>query len=140
MKRMIALFLAGLLIVVAFSGVSFAQSTNKPTQLLAQATETVRFARGATSAALTRQIPANGSIEFLINASQGQVMEFTVGYDFADRDITAYLIEPGMRYSSLETGPQSPNEFVLKRSGIHRLYVQNDSNKRITITLYLSIE
>lgn len=102
--------------------------------------ETVRFAKGATSATLTRTIAASGSLDFIINARKGQKMDFTIGYDYNDTDIEGFLTEPGLQDISLTTGPKNPNEFILKRTGNHRLTVKNTTAKKITITLYLEIQ
>jgi hypothetical protein len=102
--------------------------------------ETVRFAKGANSTRLTRTIAASGSIDFIINAKKGQKMGFTVGYDFDDSDVDAFLTEPGLQDISLTTSPQKPNEFVMKNTGHHRLTMNNTTAKKITITLYLAIE
>jgi hypothetical protein len=102
--------------------------------------ETVRFAKGANSTTLTRTIAASGSIDFIVNAKKGQKMGFTVGYDFNDSDVEAFLTEPGLQDISLTTSPKKPNEFVLKSTGNHRLTVNNTTKKKITITLYLAVE
>jgi hypothetical protein len=102
--------------------------------------ETVRFAKGANSAALTRSIPASGARDFNIWAKKGQTIEFTIGYDFDDSHVQGFLTEPGLQDIALTTGPKSPNTFKLERTGNHRLTVQNYAEKNITITLYLSIE
>ncbi|MBS1794405.1 MAG: hypothetical protein JSS81_11155 [Acidobacteria bacterium] len=99
----------------------------------------VQFAKGETSTMLTKDIPANGTINFMINARKGQKMEYTVGYDFSDSDITAYLTEPGAADASLTSGPKEPQEFVVKKTGDHMLSVVNTSKKKVTITLYLDI-
>jgi hypothetical protein len=118
-----------------------AAPTKKATpQTATNAKEIVRFAKGATSANLTRTIAASGSIDFIINAKKGQKMDFTVGYDFKDSDVEAFLTEPGLQDISLTTGPKKPNEFVLKNTGNHRLTVNNTTAKKITITLYLDIQ
>jgi hypothetical protein len=101
--------------------------------------ERVRFAKGETSTTLTREIPANGSIDFIITANKGQTMGFTVGYDFKDSDIQAFLTEPGLQDISLSSGPKKPNEFVIKKTGDHRLTVNNMTRKKITMTLYLNL-
>jgi hypothetical protein len=99
----------------------------------------VQFARGESSVSLTKTIAANGSLDFLINAKQGQTMSFTVGYDFKDSDVRVVLIEPGRQDGSLQSGPKKPNEFRLRKTGDHRLTVTNTTRKKITITLYLDI-
>lgn len=100
----------------------------------------VQFAKGETSTSITKEIPANGSVDFLINAAKGQKMEYTIGYDFKDSDIEAFLTEPGLQDISKTSGPKDRQEFVVKRSGDHRLTVNNTTRKKITITLYLTIE
>lgn len=99
----------------------------------------VQFARGESSVSLTKTIAANGSIDFLINAKKGQTMSYTVGYDFKDSDVEAFLTEPGLQDISLQSGPKEPKEFRIKKSGDHRLTVNNTTRKKITITLYLDI-
>ena len=101
--------------------------------------ERVRFGKGETSAMLTREIPANGSVDFIISAKKGQTLGFTVGYDFKDRDVEAFLTEPALQDISLTSGPKEPKEFVVKKNGDHRLTVNNTTGKKITITLYLDI-
>ncbi len=44
-----------------------------------------------------------------------------------------------MQDISLTSGPKEPNEFVIKKTGDHRLTVNNTTKKKITITLYLDI-
>lgn len=102
--------------------------------------ERVQFKKGESSAMLTREIPANGSIDFIINARKGQTMDFTIGYDFKDSDVEAFLTEPGLQDISLSSGPKAPNEFVIEITGDHRLTVNNMTQKKITITLYLDID
>ena len=102
--------------------------------------ERVKFAAGETSTYLERNIPANDSHEFIINAKKGQTIGFTIGYDFKDSDITVYLGEPGDQDNAIPSAPKAPQTFVVKKSGDHRLEVTNTTRKKITITLYLDIE
>ncbi len=102
--------------------------------------ERVTFAAGESSTYLTRNIPANDSHEFIFNARKGQTLGFTVAYDFKVSDVEAFLTEPGSQDISLTTGPKAPNEFVVQKTGDHRLLVRNLTRKKITITLYLDIE
>ena len=102
--------------------------------------ETVLFAKGKNSTTLTRTIPSLGSLDFNINAKKGQKMDFTIGYDFKDKDVEGFLTEPGLQDIALSTGPKSNNEFAVKRTGNHRLNVNNTTTKKITITLYLTVE
>jgi hypothetical protein len=102
--------------------------------------ERVRFANGETSAMVTRDIPAGGSIDFVIGVRKGQTLGYTVGYDFKDSDIRAFLTEPGMQDISKTSGPKEPQEFMIKKSGDHRLTVSNTTRKKLTITLYVDVE
>ena len=120
-----------LAILFLFAGFAFAQ-TNK--------TETVKFARGVSDAMLTRTIPANGSITFVINARAGQTMGFTVGYDFKDSDIVASLVPPRTTNVTWSGGPKETNEYEIQDSGNHKLKVKNTTKKPITMTLYLDIQ
>jgi hypothetical protein len=118
-----------------------AAPTKKATpQTATNAKEIVRFAKGATSANLTRTIAASGSIDFIINAKKSQKMDFTIGYDFKDSDVEGFLTEPGSQDIALTAAPKAPNEFVVKTSGNHRLTVNNTTAKKLTITLYLGIQ
>jgi len=99
----------------------------------------VQFAKGETSTMITKDIAANGSVDFLINAKKGQLLEYTVGYDFRDSDVQAFLTEPGMQDISHSSGPKDRQEFTIQKSGDHRLTVNNTTKKKITITLYLDI-
>lgn len=102
--------------------------------------ERVRFAKGASSASLTRTIAATGSIDFIFKAKKGQKMDITIGYDFNDSDVQGFLTEPGLQDIALTAEPKKPYEFVVNTSGNHRLTVNNTTAKKITITLYLVIE
>lgn len=106
----------------------------------AQAEERVRFAAGKTSASVTRVIPANGAINFVFNAKLGQTVAHTVEYDLKDSDITIYLGEPGDQDVSIPSAPNTPQSFVVKKSGDHSMEVTNTTRKRATITLFLDIE
>ena len=99
----------------------------------------VQFSKGETSAVVTRDIPANGTVDFIVNVKKGQTLEYTVGYDFKDSDIEAFLTEPGMQDISLSSGPKSRNEFVVKKSGDHRITVNNTTGKKIPMTLYVDV-
>ena len=100
----------------------------------------VQFASGETSTMVTKDIPAKGSVDFLINVRKGQTMDYTIGYDFNDSDITAYLGEPGDQDVSIPAAPKAPQSFVVKKSGDHRLEVTNTTKKKVTMTLYLDVE
>lgn len=100
----------------------------------------IQFAKGETSTFMTKDIPAKGSVDFLMNVQKGQTIGYTVGYDFADTDVEAFLTEPGSQDISQTAGPKEPQEFSVSKSGDHRLTVNNTTGKKITVTLYLDIE
>lgn len=112
----------------AFAVVSFGQKT-----------ERIKFAAGVTSGDYTRTIPANGSIDFVINAKARQYMDYTIAYDFKKSDIEASLTEPGLQDVSQMPTIDARNVFKINTSGDHRLTVNNLTRKSITITLYLQI-
>lgn len=100
----------------------------------------VQFAKGETSTMVTKDIPAKGSVDFVINVKKGQKMGFTVGYDFNDNDVNFALYEPDTKDVTMSAGPKEPQEFEVKMNGDHRLTVNNTTNKKVTITLYLDVE
>ena len=101
--------------------------------------ERVKFAAGDNSASLTRDIPANGSIDFIINAKKAQKIGIQMGYESKASDIKAFLSEPGLQDVSLSLGPETRKEFVVKKTGDHRLTVVNNTGKKITFSLYVDI-
>lgn len=103
-------------------------------------TTRVQFAKGDTSAYVTKDILANGSVNFVFNVQRGQTVDYTVAYDFDDSDITVYRGEPGDQDSSISGAPKAPQSFVAKKSGDHRLEVTNTTNKKVTVTLYLDAQ
>lgn len=105
-----------------------------------QKTERVQFGSGKTDGSYTRDIPAEGSIDFVMNAKKGQIIDYTVGYDFKDSDVEAFLTEPGLQDISQTAPPKEHKEFTVNKSGDHRLTVNNTTKKKITITLYLDIQ
>ena len=110
------------------------------TSVVKPGTVRVQFAKGDTSAYVTKDIVANGSVNFVFNAKKGQTVDYTVGYDFEDGDITVYMGEPGDQDSSIPSAPKAPQNFVVKKSGDHNLEVTNTTKKKVTITLYLDIQ
>ena len=100
----------------------------------------VQFAKGETSTSVTKDIPAKGSVDFLINVKKGQKMGFTVGYDFDDNDVNYALYEPDTKDVTMSAGPKEPQEFEVKMNGDHRLTVNNTTGKKVTITLYLDVD
>lgn len=100
----------------------------------------VQFAKGKSDTYVTKTINPTSSIDFNMYAKKGQTISFTIGYDFKDSDIEGFLKEPTLQDISLTTGPKSPNEFKVNITGNHRLTVHNTTKKKITMTLYVSIE
>lgn len=123
-------------------GLTDAERTGDTTDNSAPKTngDRVSFAKGETSAMVTRDIPAEGSVDFVIGARKGQTLGYEVGYDFKDSDIKAFLTEPGLQDISKTSGPKARQEFVVKKSGDHRITVSNLSHKKVTITLYVDVE
>ena len=101
--------------------------------------ERVKFNVDENSASLTRDIPANGSIDFIVNAKKGQKLGIQMGYESKASDIKGFLSEPGLQDVSLSLGPETRKEFVVKKAGDHRLTVANNTGKKITFTLYVDI-
>lgn len=115
-------------------------SATKKTGNPSQKTERVQFASGKTDGAYTRDIPAEGSIDFVMNAKKGQTIDYTVGYDFKDSDIEAFLTEPELQDISQTAPPKDRQEFKVNKTGDHRITVNNTTKKKVTITLYLDIQ
>ena len=99
----------------------------------------VTIPKGDNNANITKEISANGSIDFLINVKKGQELGFEVGYDFKDGDIEAFLTEPEMQDISASSGPKTRKVFKVNKSGDHRLTVNNTTRKKVTITLYVDV-
>jgi hypothetical protein len=114
------------------------KTDSKPSESISETR--VQFAKGETSTSVTKEIPANGAVDFLFNVKKGQTVDYTVGYDFNDSDIRAYLGEPGNQDTSIPAPPKAPQNFVVKKSGDHRLEVTNTTKKKVTITLYMDVE
>jgi hypothetical protein len=100
----------------------------------------IKFANGETSTTMTKDIPANSSVEFLMYVQKGQTISYTAGYDFDDSDLQVFMTEPGLIVDSQVSGPKEPNEFLVKKSGDHTVTVKNVTKKKVTMTLYLDIE
>lgn len=128
MKNITKRFSAILMMLGVFVIVSFGQKT-----------ERVKFAAGTTDGTFTRTIPAQGSIDFVINAKAGQYMEYTPAYDFKKTDIQAFLTEPNLQDIWQTAKIDERNVFKINKSGDHRLTVNNMTRKSVTFTLYLGI-
>lgn len=100
----------------------------------------IQFARGETSASATKDIPANGAIDFVFNVKRGQKIVYTVDYNLKNTDIVAYLNEPGGQDSSVTSVSRVPTKFTVKKSGDHRLEVTNTTNRKATIMLSLFLD
>ncbi|HMS41454.1 MAG TPA: hypothetical protein PKE69_14575, partial [Pyrinomonadaceae bacterium] len=116
------------------------KDSDSTTSVVKPRTTRDQFAKGETSTSVTKDIQPNGSVDFLINVQKGQTMDYTVGYDFEDSDLTVYMAEPGDQDASIPAAPKTPQTFVVKKSGDHRLEVSNTTKKKVTITLYLDVE
>ena len=128
MKSIIVRFSAILMMLGLFAVVSFGQKT-----------ERIKFAAGETSGTYTRTIPAQGSMDFIINAKKGQYMDYNVAYDLKKTDIEAFLTEPNLQDVSQTPKIDERNVFQINTSGDHRLTVNNMTRKSVTFTLYLQI-
>ena len=106
-----------------------------------QKPERVEFAAGKTVTNLTRTIPANGSIDFVFNARSGQRMQYSVMYDNgSDTDIEAFLTEPGSQDISNTSAANENNEFMIKKTGDHRITVNNKTGNKVSVNFGLSIK
>lgn len=102
--------------------------------------ERIQFARGETSASVTKEIRANGAINFLFNVKRGQKVNYTVDYDDKESDLKVYMGEPGDQDASIASRAKTPKTFVVKKSGDHSLEVTNTTNRKVLITLFLDVE
>lgn len=106
-----------------------------------QKPERIEFAAGKTLTNLTRSIPANGSIDFVVNARSGQRMQYSVIYDDgADSDIEIFLTEPGLQDISNTSPANENNEFIIKKTGDHRITVNNTTGKSVNANFGISIK
>lgn len=106
-----------------------------------QNSERVEFAAGKTETSLTRTIPADGSIDFVFNARSGQRMQYSVNYqNGSDTDIEAFLTEPGSQDISNTSAANENNEFMIKKTGDHRITVNNKTGNDVTVDFGLSIK
>ncbi len=60
-------------------------------------------------------------------------------FDGSDK-LGMILTEPGLQDISLESGPGEPNEFVVKKTGDHRITINNQSGKPMKFTLGVFIK
>ncbi|HYE13212.1 MAG TPA: hypothetical protein VD968_02095 [Pyrinomonadaceae bacterium] len=117
------------------AGAENATSTNNNKSLESgQNSERVQFAAGKTETTLTRTIPANNSIDFVLNAQSRQRMQYSVIYDDgSDTDIEVFLSEPGSQDISKTSDANQNNEFIIKKTGDHRITVQNKTGNKVTV-------
>ena len=121
---------AVLMMIGAFAVISFAQDIKEKVQLKA----------GGEGKSLTKTLAPDSSLEVTFKANSGQTISYTAGYDFKDSDLSVYLGKIGFDEVLKSSGPKEPNEFIIKKTGDHRLTVNNTTKKKVTITLYLDIE
>lgn len=106
-----------------------------------QKPERIAFSAGKTDASLTRTIPANGSVEFVFNAQSGQRMQYSVMHgNGSDTDVEAVLTEPGSQDISMTSAANENNEFIIKKTGDHRVTVSNKTGNKVTVDFGLSIK
>ncbi len=103
--------------------------------------ERVEFAAGKTVTNLTRTIPANGSIDFIFNARSGQRMQYSVNYENgSDTDIEAFLTESESQDVSNTSAANENNEIMIKKTGDHRITVNNKTGNEVSINFGLSVK
>lgn len=125
----------------AKSGDEKTDSVKKAEQPGGEKPERIQFAAGKTDTSLTRTIPANGSLDFVFNAQSGQRLQFSVMYENgSDTDIEIFLTEPGMQDISQSSAANENTEFIIKKTGDHRITVNNTLDKPVTATLGVSIK
>jgi len=130
MKSIAVRLSAVLMMLGAFAVVSFGQKS-----------ERVKFAAGKTDGSFTRTIPAQGSIDFVFNARSGQRMQYSVIYENgSDTDIEAFLSEPGSQDVANTSAANENNEFMIKKTGDHRITVNNKTGNKVTVQFGLSIK
>ncbi len=81
---------------------------------------------------LERTVKANSSYDFILNIRKGQIMEFSFE---GGKALEMFLTEPGLQDISLTSGPGEPNEFLVKKTGDHRITINNQSGKPLKFTL-----
>lgn len=101
--------------------------------------ERLQFSGGESDGSWTREIPANGSIDFVANAKKDQTFGFQVGYEGKASDVAIFLTEPELQDVSMKAAPEERKEFRVKKGGDHRLTVNNMTGKAVTMTLYVDI-
>jgi hypothetical protein len=102
--------------------------------------ERVSFAPGKTEAHLKRTIPANGSIDFVANAKSGQRMEFSANYDKNPEEVELFLTEPGLQDISVSGAANEPIDFTIKKTGDHRITINNKTGKPVNVDFGLFIK
>lgn len=115
-------------------------SASNSTNTVSSGEERIEFARGATSASVTREISAYGEINFVFNVKKGQKVTYTVDYDDNESDLSVYLGEPGDQDASITSSAKKPKTFMVKKSGDHRLDITNTTKRKVLITVFLDVE
>lgn len=101
--------------------------------------ERVKFAKGATSAVLTRTVSSNmGSTTFILYVKKGQIMNFSVDENAADLGIS--LSDAGSHDAILESASGEPNEYQVAKSGDHFITVVNRSKRKASFTLRVVVK
>jgi uncharacterized cupredoxin-like copper-binding protein len=121
-----------------------AKSSAKPASTGSSATnaeEEIQFPKGKITVNLKRTINANGSIDFTFHARKGQRMVYSANYNSdKNEDLALFLTEPDSQDISSESAANEPNEFIIKKSGYHKVTVNNKTRKKLTFDFGLTIK
>jgi hypothetical protein len=103
--------------------------------------ERLQIAPGKNEVSVKRTVPANGSLDFVFNARSGQMLYFSANYDKGPgTDIELFLTEPGLQDISTQGAANEPFEFRVKKTGDHRVTVQNTSGKSAAVDFGIVIK
>ena len=117
------------------------QTKTETSSETSQNSEIVEFESGKTVTNLTRTVPANGSIDFVANARSGQRMQYSVIYDGgSDTDVEVFMTEPGAQDITNTSAANENNEFMIKKTGDHRITVNNTTGNKVSVKFGLSIK
>ncbi len=133
MKKMMTKFVAVLVIIAAFSIVSFAQSNSK----------IVVFAKGKKSAVEKFTLPGGDGITYIISAKQWNLMHFTVTGMYTDgtdaQGLTIKLTKLGSEKALATASPGEEVEYQFDKDGDRVITVMNPGKRKANITLNVSI-
>lgn len=133
MKNLITKFAAVLIVIGAFTVVSFAQSNNKR----------VVFAKGKKSAVEKFALPGGDGITYIISAKQWNLMHFTVSEMYTDgtdaQGLTIKLTKFSSPKALAKASPGEEIEYQFDSDGDRVITVMNPGKLRANITLNVSI-